>query len=501
MSSIKQEIIGRKQTSSGKHTEPKLTYYQRISEFCSNHLKDLKEAKKHASDQIHHLTIEQNQLVAEIRKFDNENRELLERKELANKELKKALEKRNESRDSLFRALRNPIYIHPKISFALTALKDNLDVAKLPSNTSRQFFEELAELDKCICGRNIGAEEKSTIKKRADNYLSIDATGVINSIKQDIVDSSNADFTSFSELKAEFFNRQREFNIAQNNYDRTDKELRENSLDERNKKETRLHIIKQQLKNLREIIDKIDASESLQSLPSEILNGKKFEEILHSQLKNIRSIDKAKKLGDLAEDEVAEITGKLNIRKQVKLIEELCEKIKEKSKSSIKNEIVKKCNEELERILNFSPVRLESIPGWLKLEGQERASVGQVLAVGYSFLTRILYRSNHTFPLVVDSPANPLDGDVRAEIGTMIPVLCHQFIAFTISTERERFVDTLIESTCGAIDFITIFRLTDAHADLLEFDPKINSTKSNDGCVVYDKDYFTKFQIIEENKV
>lgn len=492
----------KEQTSSGTYaTAPKLTYYQRISAFCSNHLKELEETKELALETIYKLTDEQEQLVTEIHNFDKENRELLDSKELAIEKRNKALEKRNESRDSLFRALRNPIYIHSKICFALTALKDNLDLAKLPSNTSRQFFEELAEMDKCVCGRNIGTVERSAIQKRADNYLSIDATGVINSIKQDIVGSANADFTSFLELKSEFVERQRNFKIAQNNYDRADKELRESSLDERNSKATRLTSIEQKLKELREVIDKIDASESLLSLPSEILNGSKFDDILHSQLKNIRSIDKAKKLRDLAEDEVAQITGKLNIRRQIKLIEKLCEEIKEKSKSSIKNEIVKNCNEELERILSHSPVRLENIPGWLKLEGQEGASVGQVLSVGYAFLTLILKRSNHTFPLVVDSPANPLDGDVRAEIGTMIPVLCDQFIAFTISTERARFVDTLIQATCGEIDFITIFRITNRHATLLEFGPETNSTKTNDGCVVYDKDYFMNFQILEENKV
>ena len=48
------------------------------------------------------------------------------------------------------------------------------------------------------------------------------------------------------------------------------------------------------------------------------------------------------------------------------------------------------------------------------------------------------------FPLVVDSPAGPIDEGVRRRIGRLLPELCTQFVGFTINTERAGFVDALL---------------------------------------------------------
>ena len=76
--------------------------------------------------------------------------------------------------------------------------------------------------------------------------------------------------------------------------------------------------------------------------------------------------------------------------------------------------------------------------------------------MGYTFLMSVLNRGNNNFPLVVDSPANPIDGDVRENIAALIPSLCTQFVGFTINTERPGFVLPL-EKAAGAVKYLTMF--------------------------------------------
>lgn len=47
---------------------------------------------------------------------------------------------------------------------------------------------------------------------------------------------------------------------------------------------------------------------------------------------------------------------------------------------------------------------------------------------------------------VVDSPANPIGFDLRTNIGELAPKLTGQFIAFMISSEREKFLTSLAGS-------------------------------------------------------
>jgi hypothetical protein len=49
--------------------------------------------------------------------------------------------------------MRDPERLLPKFGEALKDLKANLDRLKLPTSTSKEFFEELAQAEECVCGR------------------------------------------------------------------------------------------------------------------------------------------------------------------------------------------------------------------------------------------------------------------------------------------------------------------------------------------------------------
>jgi DNA sulfur modification protein DndD len=79
----------------------------------------------------------------------------------------------------------------------------------------------------------------------------------------------------------------------------------------------------------------------------------------------------------------------------------------------------------------------------------------------------------------------------------MIPALCEQFVAFTISTEREHFLPALEETVGESIEYLTVFRTTPGTQQMLTNLPA-NSIRSSDGIVVRGRDYFTNFVISEE---
>lgn len=125
--------------------------------------------------------------------------------------------------------------------------------------------------------------------------------------------------------------------------------------------------------------------------------------------------------------------------------------------------------------------------------------MGQTLAVGYTFLVTLLNEGNQSFPLVVDSPAGPLDHSIRREVARIIPAMSEQFLAFTISTEREGFVTTLADAVAARghdqVQFLTLVRLTDGTQRLLADAPPERTTTTRNSALVHDRAFFESFNI------
>ena len=65
-------------------------------------------------------------------------------------------------------------------------LKASLDRVKLPESTAREFFEELADEPRCVCGRILDDEHRKEIRERAKHYLGSDDVALLNALKSDI---------------------------------------------------------------------------------------------------------------------------------------------------------------------------------------------------------------------------------------------------------------------------------------------------------------------------
>lgn len=252
--------------------------------------------------------------------------------------------------------------------------------------------------------------------------------------------------------------------------------------------------LKQWEKSLQEKKERKDKLEGLlEEIDRDIDDGdedKSIEKI--SCLKTLRKLLKE------AVNKISEITGTLELREKTSLLQKICGIALAKSREYIRAELTRECNEKLSTVLVRSPLQVESIGRSLKLMNQDGASVGQTLSVGYTFLTNLLHRGMHQFPLVVDSPANPLDIEVRREIGKLVPSLCKQFVGFTTSSERAGFVPSMDSECPGGIKYMTLFRKGAGTADLIEKIASFDHIQNDTCALVFGKEYFNEFNIEKE---
>lgn len=404
-----------------------------------------------------------------------------------------AAQQLNDAQQALFAAvgtamgtMRMPVAIDASFASGLVALKTNLDKLRLPENTSAQFFEELVNESECICGREMTVGARAEISNRSKRYLDADESGIINALKSDIDTFTAADggetlaqklVEQLDELgtasHAERLAQQRVRTLKQRLIDEGDEQLKawEQALAEH-----RQHYLE-----FEEILGRIQGDGVPEETPIFSLK------LLDKQLREVSS-------------KIAEITATVTLRQQTDAVKDVLARAAEIARHRIKDELVEQANQRLKDILINDPLEIARIDRSLRLAGQEGASVGQILSVGYTFLMSVLSRGKNDFPLVVDSPANPIDADVRENVGRLIPDLCTQFVGFTINTEREGFVPAL-ERAAGEIRFLTMFRKTPGTERLMPGLPKTGVSKTETAVLVDDRDYFMRFGVKSEEEL
>jgi DNA sulfur modification protein DndD len=376
--------------------------------------------------------------------------------------------------------MRKPHYLDNHFASALAQFRESLDRAKLPEASSKQFFLDLAEGADCVCGRAIGPLERERILDQASQYLGDDIAGVINSIKSSVSEALAAEHSPLESSIQELTAARNNYHITKTDLEAVKAEALGSGAD--GGVEGTQQTISENEKQLKQWKDHID----------EITRAARSTDDEESFcLASIR-----KQLAQ-AREKIAEISETVLLRRQTDAIKRLAEEAKLIARERIRGHLLTDCNERLSKILAGNPIAISQIGKNLELEAQRGASVGQTLAVGYTFLTSVLHRGAHEFPLIVDSPAGSLDDLVRREIGAMVPTLCAQFVAFMISTERSDFMPAL-ERTAGEknIRYLTIFRKTEGTKPLLKSLPSKNVHQTDNAVIVDGRDYFNQFKLV-----
>jgi peptidoglycan hydrolase CwlO-like protein len=387
--------------------------------------------------------------------------------------------------------MRGPHALSPVFANEMYELKTGLDRVKLPESAAREFFEELADENECVCGRSIDDDVRMVIRTRAQQYLGSDDVSLLNMMKTSIADvvgdsrerpadDLSRDIGGLSNLVDQLNNARNELDLLHQAAERSDPEVMKAKQD--------IDLLQKTLLEFQNQLDKFNGrDEKLQA-----------DRIRNTDPERVFSIQSVREAVQLLEDEFAEVTNTLALREKRDGLRAILEVAHRKSRAALAGEIRDAANENIGQLMPYNNIRIDEINRCLVLRGQSGGSVGETLSVGYAFLSTLFNRADqHQLPFVVDSPANPIDFDIRSKIGELVPKLTGQFIAFMISSEREKFLTSLKKACSQPIRYITLFRKgATPHETKAQGFPSCVTT--GDGYMVVDERFFNEFQLDAE---
>lgn len=453
-----------------------------------NRVADLKERLKLLNQEKSKLEKERDKTSRALNKrneqFRNElsqQRQIRERLLEAERAFKDMTARVNMSAKEALEEIRNPHSLSVHFANEVLAFKASLDKAKLPESTAREFFEELAEEVQCICGRALDEETRQSIRERAENYLGSEDVSLLNQVKTDIKTFIG---TSSNEPHDKLIKIIDDLTTA--------------CLREMEAKTTRDQVEQEGVHNdprLETVRDEIASLEQKLALTNTELSKyeSRDESASDDQTFGISIIEK--RLAN-AEKQLAEITHTLELKEKRDLLVNLLDVAQKAALKGISEEISHEANERIVALMPDNAIRIDEIDKCLKLRGQEGGSVGETLSIAYAFLATLFNRAEHQLPFIVDSPAGPIDLQIRSKVAELVPKLTNQFIAFTISSERQTFVTGLEKAAPKQVLYLTLFR---KGANKLEQRAKLfHATETYDGISVQGADFFNEFQFDTE---
>ena len=391
---------------------------------------------------------------------------------------------------SLLDGMRDPHGLALGFARSIFAIKNGLDHAKLPQSAAREFFEDLAGEPECVCGRPIDESIRPVIRERAQLYLGADEVGVLNAMKTGIADAVGDSLTeaaSAVSTKVDSLTRDvRAFNDAKNVL---------HELRQRVHSDEDVHRYAEELDRLKEL--RRDAKKALLRFEGEdeTLNLDRVHKVDETRIFAIKTVEQV--IEELKR-QVEEATMTLGLGRKRDVLKAIVMAAQDAAQKAIKSEICEETNQRIADLMPHNDIRIDRIDGCLYLRGQSKGSIGETLSVGYAFLSTLFDRAeHHHLPFVVDSPANAIDLDIRPKIGDLVPRLTGQFIAFVISSERDRFVPSLVKAAGQSVQFITLFRKgISTHEKKGKLNPGCKETE--DGLLVHDEEFFNEFQLDAE---
>ena len=348
----------------------------------------------------------------------------------------------------------------------LNKFKNSMDLLKLPDNVARQFFNELSESKFCVCKREIGDKERNAILENAEDYLSDDITGILNSIKKSIESNSNSEINLNDKIKTlvELDNKAQILDTQYSQFKR--------SLSEHDNK------LKSNLERYGELKGIIKTDELLLSQYDGPADADEVQkDIIQPDMINIKTIQA---ILQKRQDKIDDYSGSVKLRKQFKLLEKIIKNTLIKSSEKIFSGMIGKVQDKIDEIMNEENPRIiiENIGNFVKLKNRDGLSSGQKLATAYSFMSAALEYSNINVPFIIDSPTGSLDFTKRSGVGKMLPLVTHQLIPFLTPAEKGSFVSHIRKAANNKCSHTTIFWLNDINKEWIR--ERENQFKNNE---------------------
>lgn len=330
----------------------------------------------------------------------------------------------SESAGHIISYIRKPYNLQMDLHMRLQGLWQNMQTLRLPKNVAKEFFNELADSEICVCGRCLGEREKRTILENADRYLGQNEFAVLNEVKTALKEYEIDKGLDIEKQRLqELLSEEQEVN---------------NALD-------RLAVIlaekgNHEIMQVKDAVDKLDGE--IEILEKECLKLNTTDYIGNTDLTPDNNIHLADKKMQEAYDAYNKVNGTFEFIIKAEKLKDYILAVKKSALEKLKTFIILETNNKVKQIIKNDTVKIKNIIGHIIFEDRENLSEGQNLAVAYAYIGTLFEHAQNQFPFVVDSPAAALDLNMRREIATVMPGLFQQMIIFVTSGEKQGFVET-----------------------------------------------------------
>lgn len=405
-------------------------------------LSNLRSRQKKVRDHIASLEKKQKQLNGDIARFSQEKiekekqrQELDKNYEALNKEKNEVIAEQEKNRGNvdvkiteIVSLVKTPYLVSEGLCNRMYEFGDAMKKLKLPKSSSKDFFTELAYAEKCVCDRCIGEKERDAILRNAERYLGSDHQAVLNNIKSVLMGSTYDErlVAAFEELGKL---QEQKTRLNARFADVEDKLIKAGG---------------PQAEQLQSEIEVLIGQISSAQTQLEIIESKDEDDETLTEENNLH---KARRADAEYEAKIASTTKTNAALRKKNVVQDLVNEIKTQATAALKEEIIKKANDKINRVIKDDYIEIESIDGYIKLKDREGASDGQTLSIGYCFLGTLFEEAELEFPFVIDSPTGKMDFDKRQAVADIIPVVFNQMIAFVQSAEVKCFADRFYKNT------------------------------------------------------
>lgn len=405
-------------------------------------LSNLRSRQKKVRDHIASLEKKQKQLNGDIARFSQEKiekekqrQELDKNYEALNKEKNEVIAEQEKNRGNvdvkiteIVSLVKTPYLVSEGLCNRMYEFGDAMKKLKLPKSSSKDFFTELAYAEKCVCDRCIGEKERDAILKNAERYLGSDHQAVLNNIKSVLMGSTYDErlVAAFEELGKL---QEQKTRLNARFADVEDKLIKAGG---------------PQVEQLQSEIEVLIGQISSAQTQLKIIESKDEDDETLTEENNLH---KARRADAEYEVKIASTTKTNATLRKKNVVQDLVNEIKTQATAALKEEIIKKANDKISRVIKDDYIEIESIDGYIKLKDREGASDGQTLSIGYCFLGTLFEEAELEFPFVIDSPTGKMDFDKRQAVADIIPVVFNQMIAFVQSAEVKCFADRFYKNT------------------------------------------------------
>ena len=405
-------------------------------------LSNLRSRQKKVRDHIASLEKKQKQLNGDIARFsqgkiekEKQRQELDKNYEALNKEKNEVIAEQEKNRGNvdvkiteIVSLVKTPYLVSEGLCNRMYEFGDAMKKLKLPKSSSKDFFTELAYAEKCVCDRCIGEKERDAILKNAERYLGSDHQAVLNNIKSVLMGSTYDErlVAAFEELGKL---QEQKTRLNARFADVEDKLIKAGG---------------PQVEQLQSEIEVLIGQISSAQTQLKIIESKDEDDETLTEENNLH---KARRADAEYEVKIASTTKTNAALRKKNVVQDLVNEIKTQATAALKEEIIKKANDKISRVIKDDYIEIESIDGYIKLKDREGASDGQTLSIGYCFLGTLFEEAELEFPFVIDSPTGKMDFDKRQAVADIIPVVFNQMIAFVQSAEVKCFADRFYKNT------------------------------------------------------